>query len=77
MRGINPAARVRFPPAAGGPIVETLRGGSTCEWGTVTRWEPPDVVCFTWHPGQPESWAGDIEVRFAPTAPARTPRWSR
>jgi hypothetical protein len=29
-------------------------------------------VCFTWHPGQPESWAGDIEVRFTPDAAGGT-----
>jgi hypothetical protein len=64
--GLADAALVRFPAVAGGSIVETMRDGSTCVWGTVTRWEPPDTVCFTWHPGQPDSWAGDIEVRFVP-----------
>jgi hypothetical protein len=63
--GLDDAALVRFPCAAGEPIIETMHDGSTCAWGTVTRWDPPVAVCFTWHPGQPETWAGDIEVRFA------------
>jgi Activator of Hsp90 ATPase homolog 1-like protein len=66
--GLHDAARVRFPREAGGSIIETMRDGSTCAWGTVTSWDPPVAVCFTWHPGQPESWAGDIEVRFAADA---------
>ena len=64
--GLGDALLVRFPPAAGGQIVETARDGTTSVWGTVTKWDPPAAVCFTWHPGQPESLAGDIEVRFSP-----------
>ena len=70
--GLHDAARVRFPREAGGSIIETMRDGSTSVWGTVTRWDPPVAVRFTWHPGQPESWAGDIEVRFTPDGPAAT-----
>jgi uncharacterized protein YndB with AHSA1/START domain len=70
--GLDGALRVRFPRQAGGPIVETARDGSTSVWGTVTRWDPPAAVCFTWHPGQPESRAGDIEVRFIPDGAGAT-----
>ena len=34
-------------------------------WGTVTRWEPPTAVAFTWHPGQPAERASHVEVTFA------------
>jgi uncharacterized protein YndB with AHSA1/START domain len=70
--GLDDALLVQFPHEAGGSIVETMRDGKTCVWGTVTRWDPPVAVCFTWHPGQPESWAGDIEVRFIPDGAAAT-----
>jgi hypothetical protein len=70
--GLEDAQHVEFPPEVGGSILETMRDGRTCVWGTVTQWDPPVAVCFTWHPGQPESWAGDIEVRFIPDGAAAT-----
>ena len=36
-----------------GQIVERSADGETAVWGTVTQWEPPVGVAFTWHPGQP------------------------
>lgn len=48
----------------GGQIVETLQDGSTAVWGTVTDWSSPDLVAFTWHPGQPEAEATRVEVSF-------------
>jgi hypothetical protein len=69
---LEDAALVRFPCEAGGSITETTRDGSTCAWGTVTSWDPPAAVRFTWHPGQPESWAGDIEVCFTPDGAGAT-----
>jgi uncharacterized protein YndB with AHSA1/START domain len=33
-------------------------------WGTVTDWASPDLVAFTWHPGQPEAEATRVEVSF-------------
>ena len=55
----------------GGQIVETLQDGSTAVWGTVTDWASPDLVAFTWHPGQPEAEATRVEVSFV-AAGART-----
>lgn len=49
----------------GGRIVETLGDGSTEVWGTVTGWEPPERVAFTWHPGQPVAEATRVEVTFS------------
>ena len=48
----------------GGQIVETLQDGSTAVWGTVTDWASPDLVAFTWHPGQPVAEATRVEVSF-------------
>jgi uncharacterized protein YndB with AHSA1/START domain len=53
-----------FGEGVGGVIVETLSDGSNAMWGTVTTWEPPHRVIFTWHPGNPEAEAGTVEVTF-------------
>jgi uncharacterized protein YciI len=52
----------------GGQIIERSPDGATAVWGTVTRWEPPDAVAFTWHPGRPPDRAGRVEVTFAAAA---------
>lgn len=49
---------------AGGQIIERSADGHAAVWGTVTRWEPPDAVAFSWHPGQPAERAGHVEVTF-------------
>jgi len=48
-----------------GQIVERSAAGATARWGTVTRWDPPDAVAFSWHPGQPPDRASHVEVTFA------------
>ena len=50
---------------AGGQIIERSADGDTAVWGTVTRWEPPDAVAFSWHPGQPAERASQVLVTFA------------
>jgi uncharacterized protein YndB with AHSA1/START domain len=64
--GEQQAAGVSFGEGIGGTIVETLADGTTALWGRVTRWEPPHLVAFTWHPGNPESEAGEVRVTFTP-----------
>ena len=48
----------------GGRLYERHRDGAESPWGTVTAWEPPHRVAFSWHPGDDESKSGDVEVRF-------------
>ena len=48
-----------------GQIVERSSEGEAAVWGTVTRWEPPGAVAFTWHPGRPAERASHVEVTFA------------
>jgi uncharacterized protein YndB with AHSA1/START domain len=60
------AADVRVEEGVGGHVVEAHRDGRTSVWGTVTRWDPPRAVAFTWHPGRPEHEATHVTVRFAP-----------
>ena len=57
---------VVFEGWVGGRIVERIRDGRECVWGTVTAWEPPHRVAFTWHPGRKAETAQDVEVRFTP-----------
>jgi uncharacterized protein YciI len=51
-----------------GHIVERSAEGRTAVWGTVTRWEPPSVVAFSWHPGRTPQKASHVEVIFAARA---------
>jgi uncharacterized protein YciI len=46
-------------------IVERSADGHSALWGTITRWEPPTAVSFTWHPGQTPDRASHVEVTFA------------
>jgi uncharacterized protein YndB with AHSA1/START domain len=62
--GAAQAESVRFEERLGGRIVVRLRDGSECVWGTVTAWEPPGRVVFTWHPGRAEDAAQTVELRF-------------
>ncbi len=45
-------------------IVETAGNGETSVWGTVSSWQAPDVVAFSWHPGRKPELAGHVEVTF-------------
>lgn len=51
-----------------GQIVERSAEGQSALWGTVTRWDPPDAVAFSWHPGKPAELASRVEVTFAVAA---------
>jgi uncharacterized protein YciI len=51
-----------------GRIIERSADGHEAVWGTVTRWEPPEAVAFSWHPGQPAEPASHVEVTFAAAA---------
>jgi uncharacterized protein YndB with AHSA1/START domain len=70
--GIEQAAGVVFGEGRGGQITETLSDGTTSVWGTVTDWEPPHRVAFTWHAGTPEAEATRVEVTFTPDGPGST-----
>ncbi len=56
----------------GGQIIERSADGVTAVWGTVTRWEPPDAVAFSWHPGQPAERASYVLVTFAAAEAGQT-----
>lgn len=70
--GRNPACRVDMAGHVGGHIIETLPDGTTSIWGTITAWEPPSRVAFTWHPGRDLDEATEVQVVFEPTADTAT-----
>lgn len=63
--GQRDAETVTMEAWVGGRIVEKIRGGRESVWGSITAWDPPHRVAFTWHPGHTEAEAMDVEVRFA------------
>jgi uncharacterized protein YndB with AHSA1/START domain len=75
--GAEHAVGIVFGAGAGAAIVETMADGTTAVWGTVTRWEPPHRVAFTWHPGAAEAEATRVEVTFTQAGrPAPWCDWS-
>ncbi len=53
----------------GGQLVEQSASGQQAVWGTVTRWEPPAAVAFTWHPGRTAERPSRVEVTFTAAGP--------
>jgi uncharacterized protein YndB with AHSA1/START domain len=70
--GLEQAAGVAFGEGPGGAITETMADGTTSVWGTITQWEPPHRVGFTWHAGTPEAEATYVEVTFTQDGPDST-----
>jgi len=52
---------------AEGRIVEYSAAGEESVWGTVTAWEPPSALAFTWHPGSDPAVASRVAVAFSAT----------
>jgi uncharacterized protein YndB with AHSA1/START domain len=57
---------VTFQGRVGGRVFETAPDGTEHLWGTVTEWDPPRRVAFTWHPGRPVDSRQEVEVTFQP-----------
>jgi hypothetical protein len=64
--GQDTAVSCLFEGREGGRIYETHADGSLHLWGTVTAWDPPTGVVFSWHPGRDATTAQEVEVRFVP-----------
>ena len=64
--GESQATGVVFGQGIGGRIVESLADGTTSVWGTITGWDPPHRVAYTWHAGTPAAEATSVEVTFTP-----------
>lgn len=62
---LNAAARsCAFEPRQGGELFEITADGGREVWGTVTVWQPPHRLSFTWHPGLPSAEATLVDIRF-------------
>ena len=59
---------VTFGNAVGAHLAEEVEDGSVHVWGTITTWDPPQRVSFTWHPGREAHGAQDVTVTFEPDA---------
>ncbi|HEY7387126.1 MAG TPA: SRPBCC domain-containing protein [Bryobacteraceae bacterium] len=51
-------------PWVGGKVFERTQSGEEHDWGTVTVWDPPDRIEFTWHPGEREDHDETVTVDF-------------
>lgn len=51
-------------PWVGGRVVERSPGGLEREWGTVTVWNPPANLEFTWNPGGRKDERQTVSVEF-------------
>lgn len=67
--GAAPAVDAVIEPRAGGRWYERGDDGSTCDWGRVLAWEPPQRLVLSWE--ITADWKHDpelkteVEVRFA------------
>ena len=61
----SPTAMVRVEGHVGGGLVETDDEGREHLWGSVTEWDRPSTVAFTWHPGRGAETAQSVTVSFA------------
>ena len=65
---------VAVEPWVGGRVWEQGEDQDTCQWGRVTRWEPPTVFAFHWLLGAqferpaPDAPGSEVTVTFTPTA---------
>ena len=51
-------------PWEGGRVLERTQSGEEHEWGSVLKWDPPERVEFTWHPGAAPDDRQTVEVEF-------------
>ena len=57
---------VTLEPRIGGRLYEAAPDGTEHPWGTVTEWDPPHRVAFTWHPGRPVDTRQEVAIAFRP-----------
>ncbi|MGZ8743776.1 MAG: SRPBCC domain-containing protein [Nocardioides sp.] len=58
------AISVQIEGRVGGHIKEISDDATEDVWGTLTSWDPPAGLAFTWHPGQSEDRATAVELTF-------------
>jgi Activator of Hsp90 ATPase homolog 1-like protein len=68
----KPAKSLRLEPKLGGKIVETGHDDSEHLWGTITSYDPHELVRMDFHMGLPPETASLVEVRFTALEHDRT-----
>ncbi|HEY3560107.1 MAG TPA: SRPBCC domain-containing protein [Kribbella sp.] len=63
--GAEAAHEVRLEGAVGGRIAEHGAKGEIATWGTISQWDPPASLSFSWHPGGDPAEAGQVTVTFS------------
>jgi uncharacterized protein YndB with AHSA1/START domain len=66
--GATSARSLTFGAGVGGQIVEYGDDGPLGVWGTVSVWDPPHEVAFSWHPGHEPGIVTQVSVRFTAVA---------
>jgi len=74
--GASPQKEVIVEPQVGGGWYETFEDGSTCQWGHVLAWEPPQRLVLAWALNAQFEYDPDlvteVEIRFHAEAEALT-----
>lgn len=72
----TPAETAVMEPQVGGRWYERAADGTTCEWGRVLEWEPPQRVVLSWEISsqwvRDETITSEVEVQFHEETPNRT-----
>ena len=58
--------QIVIEPRVGGRIFERGADGSEHAWGSVTEWNPPRRLAYTWHLGQDPTTPTDVAITFEP-----------
>ncbi|MEV0797720.1 SRPBCC domain-containing protein [Kribbella sp. NPDC050281] len=64
--GAEDARAIRVESFAGGRIIEYGDDGELATWGTISDWDPPTSLSFSWHPGSDPEQAGQVTITFTP-----------
>jgi uncharacterized protein YndB with AHSA1/START domain len=76
--GPSPMIEIVIEPRVGGGWFEVDQDGTTCQWGSILAWEPPDKLVLAW--GLQSDWkfspdlskSSEVEVRFVPMGDSAT-----
>ncbi|MGH3464851.1 MAG: SRPBCC domain-containing protein [Kribbellaceae bacterium] len=66
--GEQDARRIEIGEGVGARLVEYGDDGPLGVWGTVSVWDPPNAVAFSWHPGTDPAQATQVSVTFTAVA---------
>ncbi|MFD2646351.1 SRPBCC family protein [Devosia albogilva] len=65
--GTSPMRDAKLEPRVGGRWYEVGEDGSTCQWGEVLEWNPPESVVLAWRIGADWRYHPDLLTEVAVT----------